>query len=157
MNEEIRNIIGPQVRGEIRVLEKEIFKKEGVWRLVFRELTYKGIRGGICYYYDGVADHILFVGFPLGNKWNKLARSLQALKRERRRGQYEVEIGEEEGRAKVSLVYLDRDYFRQPGRNFQETRFGDIWQDLGRYLPDEGVVLGQPEEIKDFTLQNLNL
>lgn len=156
MNEEIRRIIDPQTRGEIREFMRGLSDKEGVFRLMARKLTYEGDEGAIFYYYDGLADRLLFRHFPSGGKWKKLVRSLQALKRERNRGRYEVAIGEKS--VIVSLVYSDKGHPTQSGKSLLETRFREIWQELSEEnLPKKGVVLDEPVEIGDFTLQDLAL
>lgn len=160
MERKVGKIIDPQTRQEIeRFVKKDIFEKEGIWQPKVRELVYKGIKGEVYYYYDGIADHIFFVGFPLGKKWDKLVRSLQALKREPDRGKYEIEVGEKGRGVRISFSYSDKDYPKQPGKSFLENRFKEIWQDLEQFLPRgaEGVVLGEPEVIKEFDLRDLSV
>ncbi len=156
MNKEIGRIIDPRTYKEIEELLKGVSEKEAFWRPVTREVSYKGIQGEVCYFYDGLTDRLLFRHFPSGGKWKKLVRSLQALKRERNRGRYEVAIGEKS--VIVSLVYSDKGHPTQSGKSLLETRFREIWQELSEEnLPKKGVVLDEPVEIGDFTLQDLAL
>lgn len=153
--EEIDRIIDPE-SPQFSIGRRQ--ERGAIWQPVERKLFYRGVEGKIIIYYDGIADHLIFVStdFPPRKKWEKLIRSIQALKRKVFRGSYKVEISEETGRVGVSLVYSDRNYPR--GRYLQE-RFEEIWRDLNQQLPHKpGLVkLGKAQAIKEFDLQDLSI
>ena len=133
---------------------KQDFENREYFNIVEKSLSYRGETGTIRFYFDGFEDHLVFSGFDLGPKWEKLKRSIKSLRKKRKRGTYSVtaNIGTKE--AEIRMAYRSRNYTRS---RRQGLRAEQIWQDLQEFLPKKpGLVkLGEPVRIREFTLQDL--
>lgn len=149
-------IVGPRLRHQLEALGRKVsLEKAKIFDLRERELIYRGIKGKIWSYYDGIQkDHLVFSGFPLGPEWEELKKSIHSFGQEASHGSYEVQAKINAQKAEIVLIYSDEDY---PKSYSPRARFRKIWQDFNKVLPQEPdlVDLGRAQIIKEFILQDL--